>query len=194
MGKTVALIVAVLLVLVLGAALFAVQTRFQRELSGLQQLLEKQEGNLGILRADNAYLKSQTTEISVLEEELAGKRTEIDALKKKGEEQQEMILSLEERLNELGVLREQLDRLEAENERLRLEAGKKALEGLGAKSTEVPFDKAPAGETGESVTGEAGTGGGSGEGDEWSQTDESGDELLEFPDMPNDQEESGTPP
>lgn len=138
MGKTVALIIAVLLVLIFGATLFALQTRHQREMAGLQQLLQKQEEELGILRADNAYLKSQTSEIGVLEEDLTSKRAEIEALKKKGEEQHDMIASFEERLAELERLQGQVDQLKQENDRLRLEAEKKAVEGLGP---EVPEGK-----------------------------------------------------
>ncbi|GEM_PF-3493544 len=134
MGKTVALVIAVLLVLVFGATLFAIQTRHQREMTGIQQLLQKQEEELGILRADNAYLKSQTTEIAVLEEDLANKRTEIEGLKQRGEEQQEMIGSFEERLAELSHLQEQVDQLKQENDLLRLEAERKAVEGLESES------------------------------------------------------------
>ena len=136
MGKTVTLIIAVLLVLVLGATLFAIQARHRREMTGLQLLLQKQEEELGILRADNAYLKSQTSEISVLEEDLTSKRAEIEALKKKEEEQHEMVTSFEERLTELERLQGQVDQLKQENDRLRLEAEKRAVDGLGSEVQE----------------------------------------------------------
>ena len=154
MGKNIALIISVMLVLVLGATVFAVQTRFQREMIELHQLLEKQEEELGILRADNAYLKSQTTEISVLEEELSSKRGEIDALKKKSEEQQEMITSFEGRLTEMGNLQEQLDKLAQENERLRLAAEKKTVEGLEPGLAEFSKEEAPASNGGSGVESE----------------------------------------
>ena len=151
MGKNIALTIAVMLVLVLGATVFAVQTHFQRQMVGLRQLLEKQEEELGILRADNAYLKSQTTEISVLEEELSSKRGEIDALKKKSEEQQEMMASFEDRLTEMGNLQEQLDKLAQENERLRLAAEKKTVEGLEPGLAEFSKEEVPTSKEGSDV-------------------------------------------
>ncbi len=159
MGKTVALVIAILLVLVFGTTLFALQTRHQREMTGVQQLLQKQEEELGILRADNAYLKSQTTEIGVLEEDLANKRTEIEGLKKRGEEQQEMMSSFEERLAEFSRLQEQVDQLKQENDRLRLEAEKKAVEGLEpASDLTASMDESLSGTEEKDVTdaGEAG--------------------------------------
>lgn len=143
MGKNIVLVIALILVFVLGATVFAVQSRFQRELIGLRQLLEKQEEELGILRADNAYLKSQTTEISVLEEELSSKRGEIEALKKKGEEQQEMMASFEERLTEMGNLQEQVDQLAQENEQLRLAAEAKTVEELEPGLAEFSGEGSP---------------------------------------------------
>ena len=127
MGKNIALTIAVMLVLVLGATVFAVQTHFQRQMVGLRQLLEKQE------------------------EELSSKRGEIDALKKKSEEQQEMITSFEGRLTEMGNLQEQLDKLTQENEHLRLAAEKKTVEGLEPGLAEFSKEEAPASNEGSDV-------------------------------------------